>query len=46
VPGRLANQYFYRKVEKELARSFNVEFKNRRGFRYAVFHTESRLREW
>jgi len=37
VPGRLANQYFYRKVEEELARNFDVEFEDRRGFRYAVF---------
>jgi len=37
VPGHLASQYFYRRVEEELARNFDVEFEDRRGSRYAVF---------
>ncbi len=39
-PSRLANQYFYREIERLLVERFNVKIENRRQFRYVTFFKE------
>ncbi len=39
-PARLANQYFYREIEKSLRQRFNISIETRRQFRYIVFYKE------
>lgn len=37
-PSRLANQYFYREIERVLRNNFRIKIENRRQFRYVVFY--------
>jgi len=37
-PSKLANQYFYREMERVLQKNFNVTVENRRQFRYVTFY--------
>jgi len=37
-PSRLANQYFYREIERVLGEHFNISIENRRQFRYVTFY--------
>lgn len=37
-PPRLANQYFYREMERVLKENFRIRIENRRQFRYVVFY--------
>ncbi len=39
-PPRLANQYFYRDMEKMLRRNFHVTIERRRQFKYVTFYKE------
>ncbi len=37
-PSRLANQYFYREMERSLRSKFNIKVEIRRQFRYVTFY--------
>ena len=37
-PSKLANQYFYREMERVLRKNFKISVENRRQFRYVVFY--------
>lgn len=37
-PSRLANQYFYKEIEKALRENFNITIESRRQFKYVTFH--------
>jgi len=39
-PPRLANQYFYRDMEKMLRRHFHVSIERRRQFKYVTFYKD------